>query len=179
MSEMPLTIFSIHGNHERRPQTIETYNTSEWHGGKVYIEDEYPNLLFAVDGEIYDFDGIQTAVIGGAYSVDKFYRLERGWNWWEDEQPSAETKAVVEAALEKCGWKVDAVLSHTVPLKYEPVEVFLPMIDQSIVDKSTEIWLDRIENKLAYKHWYAGHYHTEKNIDRLTLLFESIRQFTV
>ena len=179
MSEMPITIFSIHGNHERRPQTIESYHISEWHGGKVYIEDEYPNLLFAVDGEIYDFDGIQAAVIGGAYSVDKFYRLERGWNWWEDEQPSAEIKAAVEAALEKRRWKVDVVLSHTVPLKYEPVEVFLPMIDQSSVDKSTEIWLDRIENKLAYKHWYAGHYHTEKNIDRLTLLFESIRQFTV
>ena len=76
-------------------------------------------------------------------------------------------------------WKVDVVLSHTTPLKYEPVEVFLPMIDQSSVDKSTEIWLDMIESKLTYKHWYAGHYHTEKNIDRLTLLFESIRQFTV
>ena len=35
-------------------------------------------------------------------------------------------------------WQVDVVFSHTCPLKYEPVEVFLPGIDQSTVDKSTE-----------------------------------------
>ena len=50
-------------------------------------------------------------------------------------------------------------------------------IDQGKVDKSTETWLDSIEDRLTYKHWYAGHYHTEKDIDRLTLLFESIREF--
>ena len=61
--------------------------------------------------------------------------------------------------------------------KYEPVEVFMSWVDQSKVDKSTETWLDSIENRLIYKHWYAGHYHTEKDIDRLALLFESIREF--
>ena len=64
------------------------------------------------------------------------------------------------------------MLSHTVPLKYEPVEVFLPMIDQSEVDKSTEIWLDEIEEKLSYRRWYSGHYHTSKAVDRLRILFE-------
>ena len=81
--------------------------------------------------------------------------------------------------LDYRGWKVDAVLSHTVPLKYEPVEVFMSCIDQSKVDKSTETWLDSIEDRLTYRHWYAGHYHTEKSIDKLTILFESIREFTV
>lgn len=33
---------------------------------------------------------------------------------------------------------------HTVPLKYEPVEVFMARVDQSKVDKSTEEWLDRL-----------------------------------
>ena len=47
-------------------------------------------------------------------------------------------------------WKVDVVLSHTTPLKYEPVEVFLPQIDQSQVDKSTEIWLDSIGYLLTF-----------------------------
>ena len=71
------------------------------------------------------------------------------------------------------------MLSHTTPLKYEPVEVFLPQVDQSKVDKSTEIWLDSIEDRLTYQRWYAGHYHTEKEIDLLILLFESIREFKV
>ncbi len=88
-------------------------------------------------------------------------------------------KRGIEKVLDNRHWQVDAVLTHTVPLKYEPTEVFLPMIDQSQVDKSTEAWLDSIEDRLTYKHWYAGHYHTEKEIDKLTLLFESIREFTV
>lgn len=67
---------------------------------------------------------------------------------------------------------MDVVLSHTVPLKYEPVEVFLEGIDQSSVDKTTEEWLDRIEEKLHYNRWFAGHYHTEKKIDKLQLMFE-------
>ena len=177
VSELPITVFSIHGNHEMRPATLPSYRVAEWHGGKVYVEDAYPNLLFAMDGEIYDLGGIQTVVIGGAYSVDKFYRLANGWNWWADEQPSPAVRKKVETALAARDWKVDAVLSHTTPLKYVPTEVFLASIDQRLVDKSTEIWLDSIESRLTYKHWYAGHFHTEKDIDRLTLLFGSIREF--
>ncbi len=178
MSCMPITIFSIHGNHEMRPETIPSYRIINWRGGNVYVEDEYPNLLFAMDGEVYDLDGMQTLVIGGAYSVDKHYRQKMGWNWWADEQPSAETKARVERVLAARNWEIDAVLSHTVPLKYEPVEVFMSCIDQSMVDKTTEIWLDGIEDRLTYKRWYAGHYHTDKTIDRMTLMFESIREFS-
>ena len=179
VSDLPITVFSIHGNHEKRPASIPTYHTTEWRGGQVYMEDEYPNLLFGIDGEVYDLNGLQTIVIGGAYSVDKHYRLVNGWGWWPDEQPSDEIKQKVEKALTSRNWKVDAVLSHTTPLKYEPVEVFMSWVDQSKVDKSTEIWLDSIEDRLTYRHWYAGHYHTEKNIDRLTLLFESIKEFGI
>lgn len=35
---------------------------------------------------------MKTIVIGGAYSVDKFYRLSKGYNWFEDEQPSDSTQ---------------------------------------------------------------------------------------
>ena len=43
----------------------------------VWVEDKYPNLLFAKDGEVYDFDGYKCLVIGGAYSVDKYWRIFR------------------------------------------------------------------------------------------------------
>ena len=79
--------------------------------------------------------------------------------------------------MDRLNWKVDVVLSHTTRLKYEPIEVFLAGIDQSKVDKSTEEWLDRIEDRLKYEKWYCGHYHTEKKIDRLEILFEDISIF--
>ena len=175
--QLPITVFSIHGNHEMRPGTIASYHTTEWCGGQVYVEDDFPNLLFAVDGEVYDLDGIQTMAIGGAYSIDKYYRLSHGWGWWPDEQPSPAIKEKVERVLAARDWEIDVVLSHTTPLRYEPVECFIPDIDQSKVDKSTEEWLGTIEAKLKYRHWYCGHYHIEKDIDRLSILFESIREF--
>ena len=174
LDRMPITLFCIHGNHEQRPYVIPSYTEMMWHGGNVYMEKEHPSILFAKDGEIYDFNGKKAIAIGGAYSVDKFYRLARHYRWYDNEQPSEDIKQTVEGRLELMGWKIDYVLSHTTPLKYEPVEVFLPMIDQSTVDKSTEIWLGEIEERLTYEKWYCGHYHTEKKVDRIQLMFEDI-----
>ena len=177
----PIRLFCIHGNHENRPQNISTYVEGTFCGGKVLYEPAYPDILFAIDGEVYELDGYRCIVIGGAYSVDKFYRLEKGYGWWLDEQPSPEIKARVEEKLAAIGNEVDIVLTHTCPRKYEPVETFLDFIDQSTVDKSTEDWLDRIEGQISYKKWYCGHYHTRKRIDRMQFMFEdydvlSVRQ---
>lgn len=128
--------------------------------------------------EIFELEGLKTIAIGGAYSIDKAIRLAYGWGWWKDEQPSEEIKQYVEQQLIDNNWKVDVVLSHTTPLKYEPVEVFLSGVDQSQVDKSTEEWLDGIEDRLEYKKWYCGHYHTEKKIDRVEIMFESFGEFS-
>lgn len=177
LEELPITLFCIHGNHEKRPHTINTYKEKMWHGGMVYYEEVYPNLLFAKDGEVFDFDGKKTIVMGGAYSVDKMVRLIYGYGWWADEQPSEEIKKDVERQLDELDWKVDVVLSHTTPRKYEPVEMFLEGLDQSEIDKSTEEWLDDIENKLDYKKWYCGHYHTEKKIDKVEIMFKNFDEF--
>ena len=63
------------------------------------------------------------------------------------------------------------------PYKYIPREVFLPGINQSTVDNSTEHFLDKVEKRLNYKKWYCGHYHTNKKIDKLEFLFEDIKEF--
>ena len=101
LAKLPITLFSIHGNHEMRPGTLPCYHTVEWKGGQIYVEDAYPNLLFAVDGEVYNLSGIETLVIGGAYSIDKFYRLAFGYGWWPDEQPSPAIKEKVKRDPEK------------------------------------------------------------------------------
>ena len=171
LQALPITLFCIHGNHEMRPFTIPSYRERDWHGGTVYVEEDFPDLLFAKDGEIYDLDGKDVIVLGGAYSVDKFYRLKMGYPWWEDEQPSDEIKAYAEMRLKERDWKVDTVFSHTTPFRYMPREMFLQTIDQRLVDDSTEKWLDTIEERLTYRNWYAGHFHCDKRIDRLRILF--------
>lgn len=166
------TFLCIHGNHEMRPETIDTYKQRVWNGGIVWYEEDFPNLLFAKDGEIYEIDGIRHIAIGGAYSVDKYYRITRGYGWWANEQPSEETKAYVEKQLALN--EIDVILSHTCPYKYEPREMFLSFIEQDTVDDSTERWLDEIEDKTDYKAWYCGHWHTDKRIDKMHFLYHTI-----
>jgi len=172
LNKLGVAMFCIHGNHEMRPGTISTYHEVEWHGGTVYVEDEYPNLLFAKDGEVYDLNGQKTIVIGGAYSVDKWYRLQCDLNWFPDEQPSEEIKAKVEQKLDELGWKVGAVLTHTCPERYIPREAFLSGVDQATVDNSTEQWLGTIEERLDYHAWFCGHWHINKRIDKIHFLFD-------
>lgn len=75
------------------------------------------------------------------------------------------------------GQHIDIILSHTCPLKYEPTEVFIKSIDQSAVDKGMEEFLDKVEESIDYDKWCCGHYHTEKQINKLEFMFEKIIVF--
>lgn len=161
-----------------RPESIPSYKTYESLGGcqcdPFYMEPEFPNIAFGMDGGVYEFYGMKCLVIGGAYSVDKYYRLRHGRRWFADEQPSQETKDRVESKIAQLDNRVDVVLTHTCPGKYIPTEMFLPGIDQSTVDTSTEEWLDKIEDTLDYKLWLCGHYHTDKSIDKMRFMLNDI-----
>ncbi len=170
-----IKLFCVQGNHEERPKNISTYKEIDMFGGKVYIEEEYPNLIFAKNGELYDIDNKKVLVIGGAYSVDKNYRIIYGHPWFKDEQLSKEEK---DNILNKYkNEHIDIILSHTCPLKYEPTEVFMKGIDQSDVYKSMEQFLNKVEESINYDKWYCGHYHTEKQIDKLEFMFGRIKVF--
>ncbi len=164
LSELPVTLLSVHGNHEMRPEHLCTYELTPWHGGQVWREPLFPALLFARDGEVYDLEGVPTLAIGGAYSVDRLRRVALGHGWWPDEQPDEVIRARTEAALEKRDWQIGAVLSHTCPERYMPAEAFLGGVEQSSVDRSTERWLEGIENRLTYRRWFCGHFHIDKEL---------------
>ena len=74
LNKLKPTILCIHGNHEIRPWNIPTYKTKIWNGGTVWYEEEYPSVLFAKDGEIYDLEGIRHIAIGGACRISE-------WHW--------------------------------------------------------------------------------------------------
>jgi len=176
LKEVPITLFCIHGNHEERPYNIAGYKSKIFNDGIVYYEENYPNILFAKDGEVYNFNGVSTLVIGGAYSVDKYYRLALGYNWYESEQPNEKIKNDVRKTLKNYNNKIDVILSHTCPFKYMPYEVFLENVNQLDVDKSTEEFLDEIENNTQYQKWYCGHYHTDKQVDKIRFMMNDIEE---
>lgn len=176
LSNLPITLFCIHGNHEERAFNIKSYVNKYFCNGIVYYEKEYPNILFAVDGEVYSFDNKKTLVIGGAYSVDKEYRLSRGYSWFSSEQPDNVIKNKIRNLL-KSDNNIDVVLSHTCPYKYMPKEAFLEGINQNSVDNTTEEFLEEIEGIMCYKKWYCGHYHIDKEINKIKFMFNEIKNF--
>ena len=96
-----------------------------------------------------------------------------GYHWFPSEQPTEEEKEKIFQIVDTEN-SFNYIFSHTVPLKYEREleDLFLPSIDQSMVDKSTEKFLDKVEDKIMYDHWYFGHYHASFDLtDKVTILF--------
>ena len=127
--------------------------------GWVWVEDKYPNIWFAKNGE-YTILNKTFLICDGAYSIDKDYRRSRGIPWFEDEQMS-------DADMNKLFWLTgqrdyyDFIISHTAPLRYEPTYLFLDFINQTMVNKHTEWILDEIVDKVNFGQWIFGHYHSD------------------
>lgn len=175
LAQLPITLFCIHGNHEMRPEHVRGMVLREGFGGRVYADPRYPNIVYPVDGALYDLGGRRCLVIGGAYSVDKYDRLINRWPWFDDEQPSPAIRARTEAALETCGWQVDAVLSHTCPYSYIPPSHHDSLADGTPVDTSTERWLDSLRRRLTFRRWYCGHHHIDFEIPEIAFLYHDIK----
>lgn len=190
ISKIPITFFCIHGNHEQRPYTIKTYkntplywsDTTKRFHSPVYKEEEFPNILFAWDNTFYHLQGEDFIVYGGGYSVDKDYRLAmqvigyKDYKYWENELP---TEGMIDywkhtLYLRKMFSDNPIILTHTCPKKYLPYEAFLPNIDQSTVDNSLEEFLDYVEENVDYKAWYCGHFHINKQIDKVRFVYDDI-----
>ena len=183
VAKLPIKMFCIHGNHERRPRETAGYQQIEITEGAIrgpmLWNPRYPNQYFAIDGAVYKIQTperkLNGLVCGGAYSVDKYYRLQCGENWWPDEQPSELIKGVVRLMASQN--QIDIMLTHTCPLRFEPTELFIDGIDQSTVDTSTEEFFDDIYEQFPADQkpmWYFGHFHGNKYTDDYVMLFDDI-----
>lgn len=192
LSCLNITLFCLHGNKENRPQNVGTYGIRSFCGGKVYYEPKYPNLYFAIDGEIYTFEGKKYMVVGGAHSVDKMRCIEEGMPFWYDEMPDDEIKKTVEYNLQQAGNRIYGMMTHTCPIRYLPTEMFISTKQNASIkrkprkakskkffkpdiDRSTEEWLGELEKTVDYKVWFCGHYHIDKQIDKIRMMHQDIQ----
>lgn len=162
-------IYCVRGNHEERPGKIEGMETfyDDEVAGIVYREPQFPNIRYFIDGCEYKIGNYTALVLGGAYSVDKFYRLEQaknrkdGWSgWFEGEQLTEREMEIISNNI--AGRNFDFVLSHTCPFQWMPTDLFLPQLDQSTVDNSMEKWLEYIRDYIGWRFWLFGHFHDDR-----------------
>lgn len=159
-----IEVYCVRGNHEQRPELVEgmilAFDPEV--DNTVYYEPEYPNIKYFRDGATYKLNDRRTLVIGGAYSVDKWYRLQRGWTWFENEQLTPEEMGNIQG--ENYGECFDFVLSHTCPVSWEPTDLFLSGLDQSTVDASMEVWLEEFKDQINWGIWLFGHFHANRMV---------------
>lgn len=157
------TIYALRGNHEQRASLVKNMELvyDKFVNGYVFEEVEFPNIkYFADEVAEYNIMGKEVLCIPGAYSVDKWYRLQNDWQWFAQEQLSEEEMKYAEKTF--AGKYYDFVFSHTCPISWEPYDLFLSMIDQSTVDKTMEVWMDKFKEKFLWKHWAFGHFHADR-----------------
>lgn len=190
--------FVVRGNHDDDPQDNFVFVCGHKQYGKLHfprahweiyfdnlvlVEDEFPQIKYAVDGLIYTIDGMETLVIGGGYSVDKYYRLENGWHWvWNELLDEGEMEDILETYENN---KVDVILSHVAPEMWECYIKHLWMDSDgvkggwSMIDKSMEKWMNKLLwREKDLKLWYFGHYHANLNCGPIgVMLYDCVIPF--
>ena len=155
---LPVTTLFIDGNHENFEQ-LNSYGVDMWNGGKVhFIED---NIMHLMRGQVFCVDGIKFFTFGGAHSVDKIYRSE-GISWFPEEIPSREEYEEGWSNLEKSGFQVDYILTHT-----GPREIVAEMGYVELSDEEVELrqFLQRVADRTDFTAWYFGHFHEDVEVE--------------
>lgn len=152
-----LTLYTIRGNHDD-PEYFKDSSHS------------YPRLKFLQDHQVYELAGRRIYTIGGAHSTDANTnpestvpdrkleteaRLRKGKlpTWWEAE--------CVEEKYEGLPTRVDIVISHTAPLRFEPIPIRTAEISINQYEKilSERKYLDYVLSEVRADYWFYGHYH--------------------
>lgn len=155
-------VYCVMGNHELRPSQTEGMDLvwDENVSGSVWMQKQWPKIRYFQEYGVYWINGHRTLVLGGAYSVDKQFRLLNGWFWNPKEQLDAEERNAAMRMI--VGEKFDFILSHTCPISWEPTDLFLSTVNQSKVDRTMELWLDDVKDKCEWKVWMFGHFHQDR-----------------
>lgn len=171
------TTLFIDGNHENHKKLNE-YPVEIWNDGKVHKIKN--NIIHLMRGQIFNIDGYKIFAFGGAYSIDKHMRTEF-IDWWKEEEGSYEEMNEAFDNLEKENNQVDFILTHAGPAS--KLKNFFNYFGMKFTSSSTEKFLDEINNKVKFQHWFCGHYHEnvnlgwfskEKDDDKITILYNKI-----
>lgn len=194
-AKFPGSWIVMRGNHDTRywrdhainvPGVCE-YAKDNWHmeninGNMLLVQDKYPNIKYVRDeGGIYYIDGYKFLFVPGAYSVDKQWRIQNNLPYEHEEQLTYKEFCSILDITKKNINDIDFVVAHTAPYFLEPElqYLFLDIIKQDTVDKTTEKWLDNImhniEKSPKFKQFFFGHYHDTKTFgDKYSMMYHKV-----
>ena len=170
LEEKPWTTLFIDGNHENHYR-LGQLPEAEMFKGKVGVV--RPGIYHLKRGEIYLLGGKTFFCFGGAYSWDRWNR-ELGLTYWNEEVASHAEMDYGLEQMESVQYKVDYVITHTLPKCLIPILGFSKAPPKK--EDATTKYLDHIANSATFKKWYFGHMHVDKNMGRFHALYEKIEE---
>lgn len=176
LSKKPYTILFCDGNHEGF-DFLEAYPEELRFGAPV--RRIRPNIFWLQRGFVYTIEGKTFFCMGGAYSMDKAWRLQYKANggekiWFEQELPTAEEYRRAIHTLEKHHHRVDYIITHTAPRTIIPRVIGKYPDDH---DRELTGFLDWIYHEAAFSHWFFGHFHEDMQINpQITACYEKLHR---
>ncbi len=153
------TFAFIDGNHDNHNLIWALPQEEKW-GGKVHVDHRAQGDIFYLKrGEIYTINQKKILAVGGALSVDRHLRTEH-IDYWSTEMLSKADENNTLDNLDKNNWKVDYVLTHTLP-----DSIIYPFLDNPNSEKFRDPvsrFLEFIDNRLEYQEWHCGHFHNSR-----------------
>lgn len=176
LESKPWTTLFIDGNHENFDR-LNTYPITKWHGGKVQKISN--SIIHLMRGEIYNIGGKKFFTFGGARSIDRgeFLGEEQAkkdihkW-WWPEELP---TQYEIDNAinnLEKNDFKVDYILTHTLPNN-----LLMRLYFYDFDRLTSFLW--NVYEMTTFDNWFCGHLHDDVAVNYKTqVLYNTVIELT-
>ena len=157
LAEKPYRICFCDGNHENFP-AIYAYPKEKWNGG--FVHRIRRNVLHLMRGQIFEIEGKRIFTMGGAYSIDRYMRLE-GLSFWREELPTNDEYREAAQNLEEVGKRVDCIITHTAPREVIRRMGHYP----DMHDAELTGFLEWIMYEVKFERWFFGHWHLDAAID--------------
>ena len=177
LDEQTWTTLWIDGNHENH-DLLQTYPIEQWHGGRIHKINN--SIYHLMRGEVFTINDKTIFTFGGGYSTDRAYRKE-GVSWWKGELPTHEEVNYALQSLEKYNNHVDIILTHDAPRDIKEYLGFYNLCDMSVYGEEYEdihSTLYFFKKNIVFQDWYLGHYHIDKDIGNMHILYNEIIEIT-
>ncbi|HBL41120.1 MAG TPA: hypothetical protein DDY98_05960 [Ruminococcaceae bacterium] len=148
----------LDGTHENF-ELLDEYEVGVFCGGKAH--NISGNLYHLMRGQIFSIEGETYFTMGGGESPDIDMLFENG-AWSRREFPSSAELTEGAENIEKCGCKVDYIVTHEPPAK---IKSFLRLkSEQPARITGLNAYLDELNDSCEYKRWFFGSMHLDKHV---------------
>lgn len=149
----------VDGNHENHA-VLNSLPVETWYGARVHRLRS--RIIHLLRGEVLNIRGKKIFGFGGAFSIDRAYRkLNR--SYWYEELPGDDDYKNANENLERYGFQVDYILTHTCPLS---TAYLLNGTHNATEEIPLQNYLEYVRERTKYSEWFFGHWHIDRRLLR-------------